>query len=82
MGVCPVGLFPNMMYSYVQVNDLDNAKKIGVEDCIECGACSYICPSKIQLVSYFKSAKMNLKANRVFALNKIPLIKGWKYGKE
>lgn len=82
MGVCPMGLFPNMMFSYIQVNDLDNAKKIGVEDCIECGACSYVCPSKIQLVRYFKSAKINLKANRLFALNKTPVIKGLKYGKE
>lgn len=81
MGVCPMGLFPNMMYNYVQVNDLENARKIGVDDCIECGACSYICPSKIPLVSYFKSAKINLQANRIFALNKIPTVKGWKHEK-
>ena len=26
-------------------------------DCFECGACSYVCPSHIPLVQYFRLAK-------------------------
>ena len=30
-------------------------------DCFECGACSFVCPSHIPLVQYFRSAKAQLK---------------------
>lgn len=81
MKVCPVGLFPNKMFASIQVNRLEQAAEIGLNDCIECGACSYICPSKIPLVSYFRSAKVNLKYKTVFSPNKIPISRGFKYGK-
>lgn len=82
INVCPVGLFPNMMFSYIQANRLEESERIGLEDCIECGSCSFICPSKIPLVSYFKSAKLNLRQGRVFYPNRIPLVRGWKYEKK
>lgn len=82
MTVCPMGLFPNMMFGAIQVNHLEKSEEIGLMDCIECAACSFICPSRIPLVNYFKSAKMNLKAKRVLYLNRIPVVRGWKYGKD
>src|SRR5690606_12577883 len=30
-------------------------------DCIECGACSYVCPSTIPLVQYYRAAKGSLR---------------------
>jgi len=77
-----MGLFPNMMFGAIQVNHLEKSEEIGLMDCIECAACSFICPSRIPLVNYFKSAKMNLKAKRVLYLNRIPVVRGWKYGKD
>jgi len=79
MKVCPIGLFPNMMFSQIQVNNLEASAELGLRDCIECGACSFICPSKIPLVNYFKSAKINIKEGNSFTINRVPLVRGWKY---
>ena len=32
-------------------------------DCIECGACSYVCPSHIPLVQYYRFAKSEIWAH-------------------
>ena len=37
------------------------AKELKVEKCIECGACSYICPSKLGLRDAVKMAKKKVK---------------------
>ncbi|KOR27848.1 hypothetical protein TI04_12410 [Achromatium sp. WMS2] len=33
------------------------AEKYNLMDCFECGCCSYVCPSNIPLVQYFRIAK-------------------------
>ncbi|HMW50365.1 MAG TPA: electron transport complex subunit RsxC, partial [Cellvibrionaceae bacterium] len=33
-------------------------------DCIECGACSYVCPSTIPLVQYYRHAKADIRAQQ------------------
>jgi electron transport complex protein RnfC len=33
------------------------AKQFHLNDCFECGCCSYVCPSNIPLVQYFRIAK-------------------------
>ncbi|MGL6603528.1 4Fe-4S binding protein, partial [Aeromonas hydrophila] len=30
-------------------------------DCIECGACAWVCPSEIPLVQYYKIAKDDIR---------------------
>lgn len=35
-----------------------------LRDCFECGSCTYVCPSHIPLLQYFRSAKAYLKKNR------------------
>ncbi|HOJ49994.1 MAG TPA: electron transport complex subunit RsxC [Spirochaetota bacterium] len=79
LNVCPIGLFPSLMYSEIYSNNIDRVKEIGIFDCIECGACSYICPSQIPLVTYFKSAKINLKYEKSYYPNKIPVVRRWRY---
>ena len=37
--------------------EYQEAKKIHVLDCIECGSCSYICPARVPLTDYCKLAK-------------------------
>lgn len=44
------------MANNIRVNQLDAAVDLGLKDCISCGCCSYICPSNIPLVHYFKYA--------------------------
>ncbi|WIM06067.1 MAG: electron transport complex subunit RsxC [Candidatus Nitricoxidivorans perseverans] len=59
---CPIGLLPLEMVARVRVDDLSGAEAIGLGDCISCGCCAYICPSRIPLVQYFTHAKGELRA--------------------
>lgn len=61
---CPVGLLPLEMSSRIKAGKLDSAVDYGLKDCISCGSCSYVCPSDIPLVHYFKYAKDSLVAQQ------------------
>jgi Na+-translocating ferredoxin:NAD+ oxidoreductase subunit C len=56
VNACPVGLLPLEMAGRIKANQLDAAVDLGLKDCINCGSCSYVCPSQIPLVHYFKYA--------------------------
>ncbi|MBC7950861.1 MAG: electron transport complex subunit RsxC [Rhodospirillaceae bacterium] len=60
--ICPCGLVPVEMASYIRKDNLEAAATAGVMDCVSCGSCSYICPSHIPLVHYFNYAKGALNA--------------------
>jgi electron transport complex protein RnfC len=64
VSVCPVGLRPLDMANSIRSNQLDAAVDLGLKDCISCGCCSYICPSNIPLVHYFKYASGELMARQ------------------
>lgn len=59
--VCPMGLLPNMIASYCEVNMFKEAESYNLSYCIECGCCAYICPAKIPLVHWIKYGKSQLK---------------------
>lgn len=61
---CPMHLLPNMLERLVSKEELDKAKKMGLNDCIECGCCSYVCPSKRHLVQWIRVGKMELIARK------------------
>jgi len=61
---CPAGLLPLTMNQYILKADYDMAEKYNVMDCIECGACSYICPSNRYLTQSFKLGKMQILKQR------------------
>jgi electron transport complex protein RnfC len=54
---CPVGLEPLNLHKALILGDLALARSEGLELCIECGICSYICPSRVPLVGQFQAAK-------------------------
>jgi electron transport complex protein RnfC len=54
---CPMGLSPTQLAKFVQFEKWEQAEKWGVLDCIECGCCRYICPSKIPLVHWLRLGK-------------------------
>ena len=58
--VCPVDLLPQYVYKYVQSGDIETAMQNGLLDCTECGVCTYVCPSKINLDHHFKVSKAQL----------------------
>lgn len=57
--VCPMGLTPTLLGTYVEYNMTEKAIKQDILDCIECGSCTYICPTKRNLVHLIKLGKMN-----------------------
>lgn len=64
VSACPVGLLPLEMAGRIKVGQLDGVVDYGIKDCINCGSCSYVCPSKIPLVQYFRYAQSELVARQ------------------
>ncbi len=61
---CPVGLMPLELARRAHQADLEGAADFGLDECIGCGCCAYVCPSKIPLVHYFNFAKGELASQR------------------
>lgn len=55
--VCPVDILPQLAYKCVLADDIDGALAHGLLDCVECGLCSYVCPSKIELSEALAAAR-------------------------
>ncbi|CAI8962001.1 electron transport complex subunit RsxC [Methylocaldum szegediense] len=64
VSACPVGLLPLEMMSRIRAGQFDAAVSFGLRDCINCSSCSYVCPSRIPLVHYFKYASGELMARQ------------------
>ena len=47
---------------FVESDNFEKAADYKLFDCIECGACSYVCPSNIPLVQYYRYAKSEIIA--------------------
>jgi electron transport complex protein RnfC len=47
---CPVAIQPAALLEAAQLHDLDYADRYGLAACIECGICSYVCPSHLPLL--------------------------------
>jgi electron transport complex protein RnfC len=59
---CPMNLVPNEIVRFVEKGKLERAEQYGIMDCMECGVCAYICPSKIGHVQLMKLGKAALWA--------------------
>lgn len=60
---CPMGLSPTVLYNLTKGNRIRETGELGIMDCIECGSCSFVCPSKIYLVQWIRLGK--LKFNKI-----------------
>ena len=55
---CPLFLNPSHLGLLAKNEEYEQmAEAFNLMDCFECGACSYVCPSHIPLVQYFRLAK-------------------------
>lgn len=59
---CPMNLMPLYLQQFADKNDLDSCEKYNVTSCIECGCCSFGCPSKRHLVQSIRIAKRSVMA--------------------
>ncbi len=55
--VCPVDLSPVLIKN--AINNKEALKYLNPKKCIDCGLCSYICPSKIAVRNYVRKAKLS-----------------------
>lgn len=54
---CPLHLNPSLLGLLAKKGLWDEMAENHVQDCFECGSCSYVCPSGIPLVQSFRVAK-------------------------
>jgi len=57
VSVCPMGLEPFLIAKTAKLGKFDIVEKALVMDCIECGSCSYTCPSNIPLLDFIRLGK-------------------------
>ena len=62
---CPINLLPMYIDGYCLAGELELSKKYGALSCVECGCCSYVCPSKRPLVQSIKLAKKLIKERNI-----------------
>jgi electron transport complex protein RnfC len=52
-----MGLEPYLLMTLSEKHIFDRAEENRIMDCIECGSCSYTCPSNRQLLDYIRFGK-------------------------
>ncbi|MDR1918251.1 MAG: electron transport complex subunit RsxC [Tannerellaceae bacterium] len=55
--VCPMGLNPTLLMNVTEFTNWELAEKNYITDCIECGSCSYTCPSNRPLLDLIRLGK-------------------------
>lgn len=58
---CPMMLLPTTLDALTKIKDVSALRDHNVMDCIECGCCSYVCPSKRYLVQSIRWGKLMVK---------------------
>lgn len=62
VSVCPMGLEPYLLMTLAEKNIMDRAENEKIMDCIECGSCSYTCPSDRPLLDFIRFGKARVGA--------------------
>lgn len=56
--MCPVDLMPNLVFKAALAEDIEKMEALGIHDCTDCGLCTFICPSKIELDQHLQTGKL------------------------
>ncbi|MEE0972542.1 MAG: electron transporter RnfC, partial [Paludibacteraceae bacterium] len=60
---CPMGLAPYLLATQGEMALWDDMEKEQVANCIECGCCTFTCPSNRPLLDYIRYGKQTVMAN-------------------
>ena len=59
-----MGLEPYLLAELSRMGRLEEAERLGATDCVECGSCSYTCPSDRELLDWIRLGKAKILADR------------------
>jgi len=59
--VCPRDLYPHLLHHSVEHGLYEDLTRYKIHDCVDCGLCSFVCPSKISLWESIKTGKLKLE---------------------
>ena len=57
VSACPMGLQPYMLHALSDLKRYEDCEHYGIMNCIECGCCSFSCPSFRPLVDMIRVGK-------------------------
>lgn len=64
--VCPVGLIPHLLHKHADKKIINKRlAELKIFDCVECGLCDYVCPSKIEVSTDIKRGKELLEKEEI-----------------
>lgn len=61
---CPMNLMPLYLKEAEKAGDFDRLEKLNINNCIECGSCSFVCPGANNPAQSIKVAKMKLRSRK------------------
>ena len=64
LDACPVFLNPSALADYARKARYDEMEAMHLMDCMLCGSCSYVCPSKIPLSQLFQASKAAVRKRK------------------
>lgn len=61
---CQMGLMPNYIAMFAKDGKYDLCEEYHVMSCVECGACSYVCPGNVPITALNRVAKAKINEKR------------------
>lgn len=62
---CPMGLEPYLLMTLAELSRWDDSKARGAMNCLECGCCSFTCPSSCPLLDYIRLGKLQIRKLKI-----------------
>lgn len=65
---CPAHLVPNKISRYAEFQNYEECRKLGVEACMDCGMCSFMCLARRPMLQYMREARKYIEQQRAVQL--------------
>lgn len=62
VNTCPMLLMPTVLDTMARNKDIEGLLEYHVNDCIECGCCTFVCPAKRYLVQSIRNGKADVRS--------------------